>query len=101
MCLAGRTGIANAASSDVEKQLQMMRQQMEMMQKKMMEMEKELQTTQQSAAQAQTQSQQTSQEVQKQMTDVAGRFKALDDLTTDSPYQAQRLCQIALVDRST
>ena len=76
MCLAA-TGIANAAPSDVEKQLQMMREQMEMMQKKMMEMEKELQNTQQSAAQ----SQQTSQEVQKQMTDVAGRFKALDDLT--------------------
>jgi hypothetical protein len=61
----------------VEKQLQMMREQMEMMQKKMMEMEKELQKTKQSAAQ----SQQTYQEVQKQMTDVAGRFKALDDLT--------------------
>lgn len=76
MCLAA-TGIANAAPSDVEKQLQMMREQMEMMQKKMMEMEKELQNTQQSAAQ----SQQTYQEVQKQMTDVAGRFKALDDLT--------------------
>ncbi len=81
MCLAV-AGIANAASSDVEKQLQMMRQQMEMMQKKMMEMEKELQNTQQTAAQAQTQSQQTSQEVQKQMTDVAGRFKTLDDLQT-------------------
>jgi hypothetical protein len=76
MCLAA-TGIANAAPSDVEKQLQMMREQMEMMQKKMMEMEKELQNTKQSAAQ----SQQTYQEVQKQMTDVAGRFKALDDLT--------------------
>ena len=80
LCLAG-TGIANAAPSDVEKQLQMMREQMEQMQKKMMALEKELQNTQQSAAQAQTQSQQTSQEVQKQMTDVAGRFKTLDDLT--------------------
>jgi hypothetical protein len=73
MCLAA-TGIANAAPSDVEKQLQMMRQQMEMMQQKMMAMEQELQNTKQSAAQSQ-------QAVEKQMTDVAGRFKALDDLT--------------------
>ena len=75
LCLAG-TGIANAAPSDVEKQLQMMRQQMEMMQKKMMEMEKELQNTKQNAAQ----SQQTSQEVQQQISEVAGKFKVLDDL---------------------
>lgn len=73
LCLA-TTGIANAAPSDVEKQLQMMREQMEMMQKKMMQMEQELQNTKQSAAQSQ-------QAVEKQMTDVAGRFKTLDDLT--------------------
>jgi len=49
---------------------------MEMMQKRMMELEKELQTTQQSAAQAQAKSQ----DVQKQMGEVAGRIKVLDDL---------------------
>lgn len=79
VCLAA-AGSADAGQSAVEQQLQIMREQMEMMQKKMMELEKELQTTQQNAAQAQVQSQQTSQDVQQQMSEVAGRFKVLDDL---------------------
>ncbi len=79
-CLAATAGRADAGASAVEQQLKVMREQMETMQKRMMELEKELQATQQNAAQAQAQSQQASQDVQKQMSEVAGKFKTLDDL---------------------
>ncbi len=81
MCLMISAGAANAGPSDVEKQLQIMREQMETMQKKMMPLEKELETAKDSAKQSAVQAQQASQEVQQQLSDVAGRFKTLDELS--------------------
>lgn len=74
LCLAGTLSVADAGPAAIEDQIKVMREQMEMMQKRMQELEQELQA-------AQKQSQQTSEEVQKQMSEVAGRFKVLDDLT--------------------
>jgi len=84
-CLLGMTlattGLADAGQTSVEKQIQVMREQMEAMQKKMMDLEKELTTAQQSAQQSAVQAEQSNQEVQQQLSEVAGRFKSLDDLS--------------------
>jgi len=81
MTLAG-TGLANAGQASVEKQIQIMQEQMAEMQKKMTDLQTELQTAQQSAQQSAAQAQQASQEVQQQLSDVTGRFAAIEDVTS-------------------